>query len=140
MKTLNIGVVGYSGQKFDEQRALDLLNKAYDLVLQASDASKYNLVSGLTDVGIPSLAYQLASERGWSTVGIACEKARKYDCYPVDVEHIIGKNWGDESAFFLDSIDVLVRIGGGTQSMKETNEMKLMEKPVYEFELESYEV
>ncbi|MBI2105686.1 hypothetical protein HYT56_02500 [Candidatus Woesearchaeota archaeon] len=37
---------------------------------------------------------------------------------------------------FLNSIDALVRVGGGIQSLDETAKMKNRNKRVYEFELE----
>ncbi len=49
---------------------------------------------------------------------------------------MIGDEWGDESEKFLDSIDVLVRIGGGKQSMAEVKKAKEMGIKVIEHELE----
>jgi hypothetical protein len=56
--------------------------------------------------------------------------------YPVDVPPIIvGDNWGDESKTFLDSIDMLVRVGGGKQSLEECNEAKKQGIKVVEYDL-----
>lgn len=41
------------------------------------------------------------------------KKAKDYECFPVDEEIIVGKEWGDESETFLDRVDILVKIGGG---------------------------
>ena len=137
MGELRIGVVGYSGQPFDHDKGRQLLDEAYDqLEARYPDQAKA-VVSGLTDVGIPALAYRAAVERGWRTVGIACAKASKYECFPVDEKHIIGQNWGDESSTFLASIDILVRVGGGKQALQETADMKAEGRPVLEYDLVS---
>jgi hypothetical protein len=116
---LRIGVAGYSGRPFDQAEGQRLLVEALDQVVREHPAAAYTLVSGWTDLGIPALAYREAQRRGWRTVGVACPLAREYACFPVDEEHIIGAAWGDESAFFLANIDVLVRVGGGGQALRE---------------------
>lgn len=132
---LRIGVVGYSVQQFDEQMALEHLREAYDTLATDYPYHQKVIVSGLTALGIPLLAYQEAVHRCWKTVGIACAKAADYPCFPVDEKRIVGEEWGEESAIFLDSIDVLLRIGGGKQSQRETAEMKARGKRVLEYEL-----
>ncbi|HEX9923906.1 MAG TPA: hypothetical protein VGD99_14710 [Anaerolineae bacterium] len=135
MGELRIGVVGYSGQPFDHDRARQLLDEAYDqLESRYPDRAKV-VVSVLTDVGIPALTYRAAVERGWRTAGIACAKAFEYERFPVDEEHIVGQKWGDESPTFLDSIDILVRVGGGKQALRETADMKASGRPVIEYDL-----
>lgn len=131
----NIGVVGYSGGKFNEEVAKALLAIALDVVEEEHKDKEYNLVSGWTKMGVPALAYELADKRGWKTTGIACKKAYENELYPVDESKVVGSEWGDESETFLDSIDILIRIGGGEQSK---NEVKIAEKrniPVYEYDL-----
>jgi len=93
------------------------------------------IVSGLTALGIPLLAYKYAESRGWKTMGIACSKAGDYECYACDRIHIVGDNWGDETSAFLASIDVLIRIGGGKQSLEECRKAQVMGIPVYQEDL-----
>lgn len=132
---LEIGVVGYSAQKFNESEAERMIFEAFNQIdAQYAEKAKV-VVSGLTNIGIPALAYKEAAARGWRTVGIACSKAVEYECFPVDEEIIVGDEWGDESSTFLDTIDLLVRIGGGKQSLTETAEMKSRGKPVIEYDL-----
>jgi hypothetical protein len=122
---LKIGVVGFSGQKFDTKEARLLLIDVFDQVIREfDDLTDVTVVSGLTDLGIPALAYREAVTRGWGTEGIACAKAEEYECFLVDSRTIIGNEWGDESATFLASIDVIVRIGGGKQSLAEVQTFK----------------
>lgn len=135
MDEIRIGVVGYSAQKFDEIEAARFLREAYDNIDSCYTGRSKAVVSGLTDLGIPALAYRGAKERGWRTVGIACPKAGEYTCFPVDEKIIIGSEWGDESQTFLNSIDVLVRVGGGKQAMRETAEFRGKGKPVIEYDL-----
>lgn len=136
MKEIRIGVVGYSPPtKFDETEATRILNKAYDNIERQYAGKPKAVVSGLTNFGIPALAYREAVLRNWRTVGIACSKAKSLECFPVDEEQIIGKEWGDESSTFLKSLDVLIRVGGGKQSIKETFEFKKTGRPVFEYDL-----
>ena len=135
MEELRIGVVGYSGQKFDEEKAKVILSEVYDKIDSQYGDKKKVIISGLTDLGIPALAYREAVSRGWKTVGIACSKATDYDCFPVDESEIVGEDWGEESETFVNRLEVLVRVGGGNQSMRETAEVKAKGKPVFEYEL-----
>lgn len=115
---LKVGIIGYSAKKFDKNDAIYLINKGLDYFkVQNGD----ELVSGLTDLGIPGLSYRIGRGRRLKLIGIACERAHDEDsiCYPVDEEIIVGENWGDESQTFLDYIDCLIKVGGGPQSEKE---------------------
>ncbi len=95
----------------------------------------FEVVSGWTNLGIPKQAYEEAVKRKWFTVGIACKKAYEFPRFPVDRIVVVGENWGDESPTFLNSIDVLVRVGGGKQSLNETAEARKRGMDVYEFEV-----
>ena len=129
-----IGVVGYSGAKFDKDEAFEMLLEALQMFRHTEDVN-LELVSGLTDLGIPALAYRIAEEWGWKTTGIACSKAKEYDCFQVDNIIIVGDNWGNESEEFLHYIDVLVRVGGGKQSLAEVTRAKELGITVFEYEL-----
>jgi hypothetical protein len=129
---LQIGVTGYSAQPFDRRRAQLLLGELLDEVEARWPGRRYVLVSGWTDVGVPSLAYREAARRGWRTVGVACALARGQACFPVDEVLVVGERWGDESAEFLGRIDVLVRLGGGPQAHREAG---LFPRPVLSREL-----
>lgn len=135
-KELRVGVVGYSTKTFDIQIAKNLLREVFDKLHKEYDNYDKIIVSGLTDLGIPSLAYQEAYKRGWKTVGIACSRAIEYKCFPVDEKIIVGEEWGEESLTFLASIDVIVRIGGGEQSQKEVALAKEKGKQIIEYELD----
>lgn len=127
-----IGVIGYSGQKFDKYKAQAILQEA--LSLRALVNQNCALVSGYTDLGIPAIAYRVADQLGMITVGIACEKANDNPRYPVDKVIIVGKEWGDESPTFLKSIDELIKVGGGKQSIAE---FAAFEGPKEEFPLDA---
>ena len=138
-KSLRLGVVGYCPPtKFDEVKALELIKHAYDRVEDDFPEYRIIVVSGLTNIGVLKIAYEEAKRRDWKTAGIACKKAYSYkdNWFPVDEEPIIiGENWGDESQAFINSIDALVRIGSGPQSLKEAEQVRRMGKPTYEYEL-----
>ena len=136
MSTLNIGVVGYSGTPFNEAEAVRLLNQGLDVILDVNpEVTEVYLVSGLTNLGIPALAYRIAVERGWKTVGVACAKAEDNECFDVDESIIIGANWGDESETFLEMSHVLLKVGGGRQSIREAADFQQMGGKVYEYDL-----
>lgn len=138
MSTLKIGIVGYSGQKFDESTAKRLLEKGIATAIDScNNVTSVEIVSGLTNLGIPAIAYAIAKENELRTAGIACEKARNYDCFPVDREVIVGSEWGDESDTFLSDVDVIVRVGGGVQSLREVETFRESGGTVYEYELEA---
>ena len=145
-KPIKIGVVGYSKQDFNRGYAemdmfLALHNVKHTFETTRQKTIRVELVSGLTDLGIPAIAYRLVTSvfprELVKTVGIACEKAKDFKQFPVDERHIIGTDWGDESDFFLDNIDCLIRIGGGNQSMQEveTFKQRYPGKLVLEYEL-----
>lgn len=136
MDVLRIGVVGYSGQTFDTNAAKRLLWRGIGrAITDHPNVKKVEIVSGLTNLGVPALAYEIAQENNWTTVGIACDLAKNYECFPVDREVIVGTQWGDESATFIDNVDVIVRVGGGKQSHQEVATLKANRGNTYEYEL-----
>jgi len=132
---INVGVVSYSSDKFNEINAKALLAISLDIVEDAMGGEKFALVSGFSDIGIPGLAYRMAKTRGWKTVGLSAAEVKEYDCYDVDEEIIEGEKFGDESEKFIEYIDCLVRIGGGPQSFKEVEMAEDAGMPVFEFDL-----
>jgi hypothetical protein len=120
-----IGVVGYSTTEYSKDKAeLYLLLSIQQLVSKGIPFNQMEIVSGLTDIGIPGQAYKLAKRFGIRTVGISCALSKDFDCFPCDEVVIVGNEWGDESKTFIDRIDYLIRIGGGKQSLKETQMFK----------------
>ena len=132
---IRVGIVGYSGRSFNIKRGTSLLRTAYDEVQKTYAGKEIIIVSGLTDLGIPSLAYREAVRRGLTTVGVACSRASRHKCFEVDERVIVGDQWGDESETFINMIDVLVRVGGGNQSFAETQAAKDKGIHVLEYEL-----
>jgi hypothetical protein len=126
---INVGIVGYSATSFNEAKAEEVLNRVYSWLLDNySEDYKIRIVSGLTNIGVPKIAYALAKKKDWETVGIACKEAENYELFPVTKKIIVGDAWGDESATFIKYIDMIIRIGGGKQSHTEINMFK-KEKP-----------
>jgi hypothetical protein len=123
MSRIRIGVVGFSRSQFDHDEARAALRACLDEVLARAGISPCDaeLVSGLTNQGVPRLAYELAAALGMRTVGVSARQALRVRAgvYPVDERVIAGARFGDESAAFLARIDVLIRIGGGPQSRRE---------------------
>lgn len=140
MDTKVIGVVGYSSNSCitdlarakvaegikEAARALGLIRPIEGETrvrgggaISSSVLSNFAICSGLTNLGIPALAYEWAADHNLFTIGVACAKAQEHPCYPVNETFIAGENWGDESALFLAMIDALVQVGGGPQSQAE---------------------
>ncbi len=133
---MRIGIIGYSSANFNKEIAQYLIQVAFAILEdQYPNERDITIISGLTYLGIPAIAYDFAREQGWKTEGIACAKAHSYDCFPVDNQIIVGTEWGDESETFLDAIDVLIRIGGGQQSFKELARAKEKGVTCFEFDL-----
>jgi hypothetical protein len=133
---VRIGIVGFSDEKaFDIKKATLRVNEFYDKISKLFPKNEIVIVSGLTNMGIPKIAYTLAQNRKWKTVGISAEEALKMKLYPVDSKIIVGKKFGDESMEFINNIDILGRFGGGLQSEKEEKMIKEKGIKVYSYEI-----
>eukprot|EP00727_Mastigamoeba_balamuthi_P007485 m51a1_g3357 hypothetical protein (221) ;mRNA; f:433145-433868 len=119
--SFRVGVVGFSKQQFDESRAAEVLRDSFDRLERVAKAagSPVDVVSGLTDCGVPALAYREAARRGFRTVGVAPACAQDERCWPCDEVVVVGRAFGDESEAFLSRIDALVCVGGGQQARRE---------------------
>lgn len=133
--SVSIGVVGYSQQSFDEGEARKTISEAFDEVVADTRNEEYEVVSGYTALGVPRIAYEVAEDYGWKTVGLACEKATNFETYPVDESVLVGTEWGDESERLIQRIDVLVRVGGGRQAEEEVQLAKDAGVRVLEYDL-----
>ncbi|MEZ4380146.1 MAG: hypothetical protein R3A79_02270 [Nannocystaceae bacterium] len=120
---LRIGVVGFSSPHFDQDEARRALRRLLGALLDrwAGASADVEVVSGLTDQGVPKIAYELARELGLRTAGISARQALRVRAgvFPVDRRVIVGERFGDESQVFVASIDALIRVGGGPQSRAE---------------------
>jgi len=138
---LYIGVVGYSNQQFDEAEAREILEEAFDDIeeeyVDNGDYEDIIIVSGLTSLGIPKIAYEIADARDYGTMGIAPSEADDYELYNVDEIIYEGETFGDESEVFIDNIDVLVKVGGGQQSQQEMELAESEDISILEFDLEA---
>jgi hypothetical protein len=129
---MKVGVIGYSAQSFNQEEALAILRSLFSNLPTDSE-----IVSGYTNLGIPGLAYKVAREFGFSCTGIACQKAKEYQCFPCDkvVMDDCWVEWGDESPYFLQYCDSFIRIGGGNQSKNEHALAIALGKEVVYYEL-----
>lgn len=127
-KKLKIGVVGYSRPNIPEPQTRALLQACFKTFIMRAqvDRLQVEIVSGLTNAGVPKVAYELASQWQVKTVGISAQEALQVECgvFPVRKQMLIGRLFGDESAFFINYVDCLARIGGGPQSLKEVEMFK----------------
>ena len=127
---MRIGVVGYSHEYFDHDIAYQLLVEAFDQIITDYSATTIEIVSGLTNSGVPKLAYEIAQKHAWITVGISAARALrvKSGVFPCDKQFLYGDEFGDESEQFIAYIDCLIRIGGGKQSHQEVELFKIKQQ------------
>ncbi|MEM1215696.1 MAG: hypothetical protein AAGJ82_08430, partial [Bacteroidota bacterium] len=120
-KPLRIGVVGYSANAFDKQAAQKILANCFNRLRKRHPEKRIEIVSGYTSSGVPLIAYELAKQYDFQTVGCSAQQALsvKSGVYPVDKVELHGERFGDESIAFIQSIDGLIRVGGGPQSRRE---------------------
>ena len=124
---MKIGFVGFSDEScFDEIKARRIIDTIFDSFSDMfSNEEEIYIVSGGTNMGIPRLVYEKATLENekfgvnYICIGVMAKEGYNYSLYPCDHIHAIGKHFGDESQYFIDSIDRLYKIGGGTQSNKE---------------------
>jgi len=127
---MHIGIVGYSSNRIDPIAAHALLQHAMQQLISqhapSAQPTDIHIISGLTNIGIPKIAYQIADLHGYHTVGISAARALTVNCgiYAVDQQIIVGEQFGDESACFIATIDYLIRVGGGRQSHHEVELFK----------------
>lgn len=134
---LKVGVVGYSGEfgewSFDPDVGRALIRDQLLRIHNDHTSRVIEVVSGLTNMGIPRIAYEEAAKLGMITVGVAPEGSLEHPHFNVDKVIYVGDDWGDESAAFLDYIDMLIKVGGGKQSEAE---FKTFQGPKTELPLE----
>ncbi len=125
-KKLRIGVVGFSRSQFDQKMAIIILRNIFEKLTKGKNLSEFEIVSGYTNAGVPRLAYRIADEMGIETVGFSARQALRVrsGVYPVKKEILVGERFGEESEKFIEYIDLLVRVGGGSQSRKEVEMFK----------------
>lgn len=141
--TFVIGVVGYvqEANYFDYDEAWKIVKSALSQAARKAPAGhKIVVVGGLTDTpSVHEIAYRIARQNGWNCGGIACKRAFEYKLLPMsedgDIMKIVGDEWGDESEAFISALDMLIKVGGGAQSIKEAEMAKKRGIPVLEFEL-----
>lgn len=125
-KLLKIGVVGFSRNQFDKKKSREILRQIFVNLITKHPDKEIHIVSGYTNSGIPKIAYELADEFGFVTVGYSAQQALsvKSGVYPVKEVIIRGNRFGDESVDFVNYLDGLIRIGGGKQSRDEVDLFK----------------
>jgi hypothetical protein len=143
MNKIVILVTGYCPPTVvDEDEARTRIVQTFDYIVQNHPGADVDLVAGFTNVGVMVPAYEEGKKRGWHLVGYACKKAENYEKYPVDEEHIIGANWGEESTDFVQHATLsgcpfyMINVAGGKQSAMETERIREAGGTVIEIPLE----
>ena len=118
MDKVYIGIAGFSGKKFNTDIAINMIARDFLRLKEVYEDKQIWIVSGLTNIGIPAIAYKLAVTHGFKTMGIACKLAKDYECFECNTQRIVGQNWGDESQTFLNTIQELYCYGGGSPNRR----------------------
>ncbi len=121
LQTIKYGIVGFSRNQFDKTEAKRILNDIFQKIHTEYSDKNVEIISGYTNSGVPKIAYELANQYGFKTVGYSAKQALKVrsGTYPVDQVILKGEKFGDESDDFVRYIDYLIRVGGGSQSRHE---------------------
>lgn len=139
IKTKFIGFVGYSNARFDKDKANLMIKEIFDSIDYKFNNINIVIVSGATSIdGIPKLVYDEAKLRNHKLMGIMAWPGCECELYDVDDLIIKGANWGDESDLFINTIDMLYRIGGGKQSFEEVKKASKKGIPIFEYDLIQY--
>lgn len=124
--TMSVGVVGFSQNQFDHKMAEQIIRTYYEKLVSEHSDKTIEIVSGYTNTGVVKIAYELADEFGFVTVGFSAKQALtvRAGLYPVQKVILRGEKFGDESSDFVRYINRLLRVGGGKQSRAETQLFK----------------
>lgn len=111
---LRIGIIGYSNDAdFDEVEADIEIEEMLDEVLSEFDDGTKSIVivaNGI-DEGVAQVAYDIAYDRGYKTVGITPASLGDKERFETDDELVVGDEPGEDDDFFVDYVDVIIRIG-----------------------------
>jgi len=146
---LTVGLVGFSDLEADQvEESRMFIETVFRALLKRYPNNQINLISGLTDYGIPSLGYSTAKALNivnrniqWKLIGIAPAVAEAKDdpcqIFPVDEKHIKGEKWGEDSEFFVNSVKhILIKVGGGYQANHEADELRKRGVIIIEYKLQ----
>ncbi|MDD5456229.1 MAG: hypothetical protein PHV30_04265 [Candidatus Margulisbacteria bacterium] len=115
---LRLGFAGNSGRKTDVGRHKLILSS-----LMLNTNPKYHdlleNVSGMTAIGGVKSFYEVSNEMNISSSGIMSSKGIGYKLANTQRMIVWGSEWGSESEVFLQSIDILLILGGGGQTATE---------------------
>lgn len=118
---IKIGIIGFSDEsKYKKLDGVKSIKDAFDNIEQLFPKQEIYIVSGLTNMGIPRLAYEEAVKRKWKTVGIAPKESEKYELFLVDEKILVGEKFGDESKVFINYINILIKVGRGSTIRERT--------------------
>lgn len=136
MDEIKLGIVGYTEKDFDEKVARQAIK--HFITTLRDNGQKPIIVIGVSNMGIDKIAYDIAEEENLRTVGISPKEVENYELLDVDKKIIKGEKFGDESEYYIDYIDKLIKVGGGEQSEREYNlaVSKLGEKNVKEYNIQ----
>ena len=114
---MKIGIIGTSRYNLvDKNKVNDLIQQSYnDLIDKIDKSTDLEIVYG--GGVVPMTWFEFAKNKGIKTTQIINPKVKNQPNESKTI--VIGNTYGDESSYFLNYIDGLIKIGGGPQSESE---------------------
>lgn len=129
-----IGIVGYDQDGlYDEAEVDDELASMIDEAISFAklpSSTDIVVVGNLLDRGVTKIGYDLASDRGYTTVGIFPDSTLyESEIYPVDREFTVGTDTPDDALnAFVNYVDIIIRVGKSEDEFDTTDKvMRLAE-------------
>ena len=147
---LKIGIVGshmlYYNHDLIKKRIIKIMNH----MIEKHSHDKIQIVTGVINSGISNLACVISKENNYMTIGFGCQKNTNDELYntSLDKKFIFGYNYGDEHEYFVNYVDILIRIGGNKKiekigemfRKKITNENKNINNYIYEVNMKDIDI
>lgn len=129
---LYIGVVGSQETDVSEDVLFELIDDILDEIVDEfivdGDFEEIALVAKPLDSGVRKVAFKIAEERGYTTIGLV-NSDEEVPSYPTDVIDI---DDGEDHDFFIDYIDVLIQIGSDSDTSEIVEMAEAEDIPVFE--------
>ncbi len=122
-----VGVAGYAGpwQGTPDDPAARRAEEAKEMLRdvlrhrQQEHRERLCVVSGATNAGVLALVYALCAQYDIRSAGVTAGQGLEHGLASMHWIVPFGRKFGDESQLFVDTLDELIVLGGGAQSLAE---------------------
>jgi hypothetical protein len=131
--TLVVGVIGSRETDVNDDVLFELIDDMFDEIVDEfiidGDFEQIAIASKAIDSGVHKIAFKIAEERGFTTIGLV-DGEEEIPSYPTD-EIVVATNDEDDD-FFIDYIDVLIRVGSDGDTSATTEMAEAEDIPIFE--------